>query len=68
MFAVKLTETGHRADHVIRGLLNGGKVSLGAFAEVFCFLLEDQVGVDRNRREGVVNVMGYATGHLSQSA
>jgi hypothetical protein len=63
--AIELAHARHRSRHIFDGTLNGGQIAARALAEVG-LALEQRFGIQRNRRNRVVDVVGDAAGHLPE--
>ncbi len=67
LLAIELAHARHRVRHVADGALRGLQVFARSFAEPG-LLLEQHLGVQRYRRNGVVDVVRDSAGHLPQRA
>ena len=65
--AVKLPHARHGMRHVFDGVLDGVQIIAGARAEVR-LVFQQGFGVKRDGRNGVVDVVGDAAGHLAEGA
>ncbi len=65
--AVKFAHAADRLGDVVHGALDGAQVIPGAGTEVG-LRIEERLGVERDRRDGVVDVVGDAAGHLAERA
>ena len=63
--AIKFAHARHGSGHILYGTLNGGQVAARALAEIG-FAFEQRFGVQGNRRNRVVDVVGDTAGHLSE--
>ena len=63
--AIKLTHTRDRLRHIFDGALDGGEVVPCPVAQAG-FPLQQRFGVERDRGDRVVDVVGDAAGHLAQ--
>ena len=63
--AIEFAHARHGPGHILDGTLNGGQVAARALAEIR-FALEQRFGVQRNRRNRVVDVVGDTAGHLPE--
>ena len=62
---VELAHARNRPGDIFDGALNRGQVIAGAFAQIG-LALEERLGIQQDRRNGIVDVVGYAAGHLPQ--
>src|SRR5258705_4404635 len=63
--AIELAHARHRSRHIFYGALNGGQIPACALAEIG-FALEQRFGIQRNRRNRVVDVVGDTARHLPE--